>query len=90
MEPRRVGIVGIGQTKFDKLADSSSRELDANAFKEQAPYFLGLVELKEGPKAFAWIDKQIPESQIRIGMKMKLRISKLPNANLIYTLKIPE
>jgi uncharacterized OB-fold protein len=86
----RVGIVGIGQTKFDKSADSSSWELDADAFKEQAPYFLGPAELKEGPEAFAWIDKQIQESQIRIGMKMRLRISKLPNANLIYTLKIPE
>lgn len=71
------------------MADSSSRELVADAFKEQAPYFLGLAELKEGPKAFAWIDKQIPESQIRIGMKMRLKIVKLPNANLIYTLNIP-
>jgi acetyl-CoA C-acetyltransferase len=30
----RVGIVGIGQTKFGKLSDSSSRELVADAFKE--------------------------------------------------------
>jgi acetyl-CoA C-acetyltransferase len=30
----RVGIVGVGQTKFGKLPDSSSRELVADAFKE--------------------------------------------------------
>lgn len=30
----RVGIVGVGQTKFGKLAESSSREIVADAFKE--------------------------------------------------------
>jgi acetyl-CoA C-acetyltransferase len=30
----RVGIVGIGQTKFGKIADASSRELAAEAFRE--------------------------------------------------------
>jgi acetyl-CoA C-acetyltransferase len=33
-KPLRVGIVGMGQTKFGKLSDSSSRELVADAFKE--------------------------------------------------------
>ena len=30
----RIGVVGIGQTKFGKLSDSSSRELAADAFSE--------------------------------------------------------
>jgi acetyl-CoA C-acetyltransferase len=30
----RVGIVGVGQTRFGKLSDSSGRELVADAFKE--------------------------------------------------------
>jgi acetyl-CoA C-acetyltransferase len=30
----RIGIVGVGQTKFGKLSDSSSRELAADAFTE--------------------------------------------------------
>jgi acetyl-CoA C-acetyltransferase len=30
----RAGIVGVGQTKFGKLSDSSSRELVADAFKD--------------------------------------------------------
>ena len=43
-----VGIVGVGQTKFGSLPDSSARELVADAFKEQAPYILGLGQLSEG------------------------------------------
>lgn len=57
-----------------------------SAFKEEAPYSLGLAQLSEGPKAFAWIDKQIPEDQITVGMKMQLRIAKLSNGNYAYTL----
>ena len=56
------------------------------AFKEQAPYLLGLAQLSEGPKVFAWIDKKIPEDQITIGMKLQLKASKLSNGNFAYTL----
>ena len=55
-------------------------------FQEQAPYLLGLAELTEGPKVFAWIDKTVPEDIIRIGMKLKLNPAKLSNGNLCYTL----
>ena len=55
-------------------------------FKHQAPYFLGLAELSNGPKVLAWIDKTIPDDQITIGMKLKLQPSNLPNGNLCYTL----
>ena len=30
----RVGIIGIGQTEFGKISDTSSRELTAEAFRE--------------------------------------------------------
>jgi uncharacterized OB-fold protein len=58
-------------------------------FKDQSPYFLGLAELSDGPKVFAWIDKTIPEDQIGIGMKLKLNPTKLTNGNLCYTLAKP-
>jgi len=58
-------------------------------FKDQSPYFLGLAELSDGPKVFAWIDKTIPEDQISIGMKLKLNPTKLTNGNLCYTLAKP-
>jgi uncharacterized OB-fold protein len=47
---------------------------------------LGLAQLSEGPKVFAWIDKKIPEDQITIGMKLQLKASKLSNGNFAYTL----
>jgi uncharacterized OB-fold protein len=59
-------------------------------FKEQAPYFLGLAQLAEGPRAFAWIDKTVPEDLVRMGMKLKLRPAKLPNGNLYYTFMLSD
>ena len=56
------------------------------AFKDQAPYFLGLAELAEGPKVFAWIDKSIKESRISIGMKVRMKPTRLSNGNWTYVL----
>lgn len=58
-------------------------------FKDHAPYILGLAEFAEGPKAFAWIDKGIPDDEISIGMRLKLRETNLANGNLCYTLVRP-
>ncbi len=58
-------------------------------FKDQAPYLLGLAEFPEGPKVFAWIEKEIPEDQLRAGMKLKLKVTKLSNGNLTYLLAKP-
>ena len=51
------------------------------AFKDQAPYVLGLAELAEGPKVFAWVDKSIKEDSISIGLKMKMKPTRLSNGN---------
>ncbi|MGD0175977.1 MAG: Zn-ribbon domain-containing OB-fold protein [Candidatus Bathyarchaeia archaeon] len=64
-------------------------EAAPSMFKEQAPYLLGLAELPEGPKVFAWIDKTVPEDRINIGMKLKLNPTKLANGNLCYALTLP-
>jgi uncharacterized OB-fold protein len=61
-------------------------EVAPAAFKEQSPYVLGLAELVEGPKAFAWMDRNISEDQIAIGMKLKLKPMRLPNGNMSYAL----
>ena len=58
-------------------------------FKDQAPYLLGLAEFHEGPKVFAWIEKEIPEDQLRAGMKLELKVTKLSNGNLTYLLARP-
>ena len=56
------------------------------SFKEQAPYLLGLAEFSEGPKVFAWIDRRIPEENLKPGTKLRLKPSKLENGNLSYIL----
>ena len=56
------------------------------SFIERAPYMLGLAQFTEGPKVFAWIDNAIAESEVSIGMKLRLRILQLSNGNLAYTL----
>ena len=65
-------------------------EATPSMFKEQAPYLLGLAELPEGPKVFAWIDKSIAEDHISLGMKMRLNATRLSNANWTYVLADPE
>lgn len=59
-------------------------------FKEEAPYLLGLAEFSEGPKVFAWIDRAIPEENVMVGIKLKLKPSKLANGNSSYLLTNPE
>ncbi len=58
-------------------------------FKDQAPYLLGLAEFPEGPKVFAWIEKEIPEDQLSARMKLKLKVTKFTNGNLAYILSKP-
>jgi uncharacterized OB-fold protein len=56
------------------------------AFKEEAPYLLGLAEFLEGSKVFAWIDRSISESDVKVGMRLKLKPLKLANGNFAYLL----
>jgi len=53
--------------------------------KERALCILGLAELIEGAGDFAWIDEQIVDDQIAIGMKLQLKASRLSSANFIHT-----
>jgi uncharacterized OB-fold protein len=84
-----------GNFKWKELSGSCAlityTKVDASTsmFKEHAPYLLGLAELAEGPKVFAWIDKAIPNNQLVIGMKLKLQPTNLANGNLCYTLVKP-
>ena len=69
-----------------KLITYTHVDAAPSTFKEQAPYVLGLAEFAEGPKVFAWLDKSIPIDQVKSGMKLNLRASKLVNGNICYTL----
>ena len=60
-------------------------------FEDIAPYTLGVVDLEEGGRLISWI-KDIPENEIKIGMKIKVvpRIfEEIPEIKLYYTIEKP-
>jgi uncharacterized OB-fold protein len=59
------------------------------AFQDQAPYILGLAEFSEGPKVLAWIDRAIPETEVKAGLRLKLNPTTLKNGQLSYVLTTP-
>ena len=59
------------------------------AFQDQAPYIIGLAELSEGPKVLAWIDRAIPETEVKTGVRLKLKPTNLNNGQLAYILTTP-
>lgn len=56
------------------------------AFQDQAPYILGLAEFSEGPKVLAWIDRAVSESEVKAGVRLKLKPTNLKNGQLSYIL----
>jgi uncharacterized OB-fold protein len=72
-----------------KLITFTRIEAAPAAFKTQAPYMLGLAEFSEGPKVFAWIDRAIPESDVKAGVRLMLKPLKLANGNFAYVLTTP-
>jgi len=55
-------------------------------FQDQAPYILGLAEFSEGPKVLAWIDRAVPESEVKAGVRLRLKATNLKNEQLSYIL----
>jgi len=69
-----------------KLITFTRVEAAPALFKAEAPYLLGLAEFSEGPKVFAWIDRTIPEIDVKVGVRLKLKPFKLTNGNFAYIL----
>lgn len=57
------------------------------SFRNDAPYTLGIAQFEEGPTVFAPISKDIPNEEIKIGMKLKLEPVRLSDERIIYELK---
>ncbi len=55
-------------------------------FQADAPYLLGLAELKEGPRVFAPIDGSIDRNRLRPGLSMALRVVKRVGDGTFYQL----
>ncbi len=60
-------------------------------FEDMAPYTIGVVDLKEGGRLLSWV-KDIPDSEIKIGMRVKIvpRIfEEIQEIKLYYTIEKP-
>ena len=61
-------------------------------FEDVAPYIVGVVDLKEGGRALAWIGESIKESEIQIGMEMQVVpqiFGELEEIKVYYSLEKP-
>jgi uncharacterized OB-fold protein len=61
-------------------------------FEEVAPYTVGVVDLKEGGRALAWIGESIPENEIQIGMDLQIVpqiFEELEDIKVYYSLEKP-
>ena len=56
-------------------------------FQAEAPYLLGLAELREGPRVFAPIDKFLDRAALKLGMSMVLRVVKRSGDGFYYQLE---
>ena len=73
-----------------KLLTFTKVEAAPAAFQDEAPYIVGLAEFSEGPKVLAWIDRAVPESDAKAGVKLRLKPMKLENGQLSYVLTTPD
>jgi uncharacterized OB-fold protein len=58
-------------------------------FEDMAPYIIGVVDLEEGGRLLSWL-KDIPDSEIKIGMRVKVipRIfEEIEEIKLYYTIE---
>ena len=55
-------------------------------FQGEAPYLLGLAELKEGPRVFAPINSKIDRRSLKPGVLLTLRVVRRDGNGLFYEL----
>lgn len=55
-------------------------------FRYDCPYTLAVAQFSEGPMVFAPLSKEIKHGEIKIGMPLKLEVTKLIGDKIIYEL----
>jgi len=58
-------------------------------FRYDCPYPLALAQFHEGLRVFAPLSKEIKEGEIKIGLDLKLTVTKLIGDRIIYEFKKP-
>jgi len=56
-------------------------------FEDKAPYTMGLAQFPPGVKVLALLPRDLPEDQLRVGMKVKVVPVKLPPDRISYGLE---
>ncbi len=70
-------------TGTGKLVSYSKLQYAPVGFQDDLPYCIAVLDYGEY-KVFGRIDKDVPEKDIKIGMKMKTEVNELPNGQLNY------
>jgi hypothetical protein len=55
-------------------------------FRYDCPYILGVAQFTEGPKVFAPLSKEVKQEEIKIGMPLRLVVTRLLGDKIIYEL----
>jgi len=55
-------------------------------FEKEVPYTLGVAEFGDGIKVFGRLDKSLGDDQVKLGMKVKVRIVQLEDDRVSYEL----
>ena len=58
-------------------------------FRYDCPYLIALAQFEKGLRVFAPLSKKIKEDEIKIGMDLKLTVTKLIGDRIIYELRKP-
>jgi uncharacterized OB-fold protein len=56
-------------------------------FRYDCPYTLAVAQFSEGPMVFAPLSKEIKQEEIKVGMPLRLEVTKLLGDKTIYELK---
>ncbi len=94
MFPPKADCEGCMSSEIDWIQLSGEAELitytvntvPPESFTRYSKYIIGIVKLKEGPKAMTWITEVTPD-QVQIGMKLKADPKETPDGILTYEFK---
>lgn len=69
-----------------ELITYTINKVPPQSFANYPEYIIGIVKLKEGPRAMAWVIEVSPQ-EIKIGMKLKAKTEECVDGRLTYKFK---
>ena len=67
-----------------KLLTFSMVNYGPMGFEDTAPYTLGVADFGPGLKIFSYLNKEVPQSEIKVGLKLKVAPVKLADDRVTY------